>query len=150
MSDEESHYRKLERMYMRREGTNINAVFYPGIQLSVQRERAEISIAVEPKYFHAAHSLHGSVYFKLLDDAAFFAVNSIVPDVFVYTVSFTIHLLRPVTEGVITSVGEVKFKSAHLFVADSTLSDEKGRLVGKGSGNFMKSKIALTPDIGYS
>jgi acyl-coenzyme A thioesterase PaaI-like protein len=41
----------------------------------------------------------GSVYFKMLDDAAFFAVNSIVEDVFVYTVSLNVQLLRPVASG---------------------------------------------------
>jgi hypothetical protein len=46
-------------------------------------------------------------------------------------------------------VGELKFKSENLFIADSTLLNEDGKLVGRGSGNFMKSKIALTEKIGY-
>jgi acyl-coenzyme A thioesterase PaaI-like protein len=85
----------------------------------------------------------------MLDDAAFFAVNSIVTDVFVYTVSFNIQLLRPVTRGLIRSVGELKFRSSNLFIADSSLFDERNNLVGRGSGNFMKSKIELNEKIGY-
>jgi len=58
-------------------------------------------------------------------------------------------LLRPVASGVIRSVGELKFKSTNLFIADSTLFDENNKIVGRGSGNFMKSKIRLTEEIGY-
>src|SRR5688572_69167 len=109
MHAQDSHFRKLERMYMT--SANINTQVYTGIKLSVSKERAELSLMIEPKFFHAAHSLHGSVYFKMLDDAAFFAVNSIVKDVFVYTVSYNIQILRPVTEGMVRSIGELKFQS---------------------------------------
>ena len=143
----EDHYRKLERMYLH--SAPINVEVYNGIQLTVAHERAELSLLVEPKFFHAANSLHGSVYFKMLDDAAFFAVNSIVQDVFVYTVTFNIQMLRPVTSGIIRSVGELKFKSTNLFIADATLYDENNKVVGRGSGSFMKSKIALSEEIGY-
>ncbi len=85
----------------------------------------------------------------MLDDAAFFAVNSVVQDIFVYTVSFNTQLLRPVTNGIIRSVGELKFRSANLYIADSTLFDQNNKVVGRGSGNFMKSKVSLTEDIGY-
>ena len=39
---------------------------------------------------HAAGAVHGSYYFKVLDDACYFAANSLVSDVFVLTVSFVI------------------------------------------------------------
>lgn len=140
------HFRKLERMYL---GAPINVQVYDGITLKVERERAELTLPVTEKFHHAAHAMHGSVYFKLLDDAAFFAVNSIVEDVFVYTVSMNIQLLRPVRTGTIRSVGEVKSRSTHLYIADSELFDERGKLVGRGSGSFMRSRIALTEGIGY-
>ena len=146
MNESENHFRKLERMYL---SAPVNSGFYKGITLAISTEKAELTLKIEPKFFHAAHAIHGSVYFKMLDDAAFFAVNSIVRDVFVYTVSFNIQLLRPVTKGIIKSTGELKFKSENLFIADSTLLDENNKLVGRGTGNFMKSKMALSRDIGY-
>ena len=127
----------------------VNNQVYNGITIAISEEKAELTLKIEEKYFHAAKAIHGSVYFKMLDDAAFFAVNSIIRDVFVYTVSFNIQLLRPVSSGIIKSFGELKFKSSNLFIADSTLLDENNKLVGRGSGNFMKSKIELTQDIGY-
>ena len=146
MEQHEIHFRKLERMYL---SAPVNNQMYNGITITISDQKAELTLKIEEKFFHAANAIHGSVYFKMLDDAAFFAVNSIVKDVFVYTVSFNVQLLRPVSSGIIRSIGELKFKSSNLFIADSTLLDENNKLVGRGSGNFMKSKIELTQDIGY-
>lgn len=146
METASAHYRKLERMYL---SAPINNALYQGITIEVSDEKAELSLPIDEKFFHAAGAIHGSVYFKLLDDAAFFAVNSIVREAFVYTVSFNIQLLRPVSSGTIKAIGEVKFKSKELFIADATLWDEKGRVVGRGSGNFMKSKMPLNEKLGY-
>src|SRR4030095_9601401 len=126
MSETTNHFRKLERMYL---SAPVNQQIYGGIEIHISNEKAVISLPIETKFFHAAHAIHGSVYFKLLDDAAFFAVNSVVPDVFVYTVSFNVQLLRPVSAGVIKSTGELKFKSTNLFIADSTLVDENNKLI---------------------
>lgn len=146
MKDLSEHYRKLERMYL---SAPMNEEIYKGISIVISQERAELDLQIESKYFHAANAIHGSVYFKMLDDAAFFAVNSIVQDIFVYTVSFNTQLLRPASKGMIKSIGEVKFKSANLFIADSTLFDENNKIIGRGSGNFMRSRIELTENIGY-
>jgi len=146
MSTSDSHYRKLERMYL---SAPVNDIVYKGITIEISNGKAELSLQIDPKFFHAANAIHGSVYFKMLDDAAFFAVNSTVTDVFVYTVSFNIQLLRPVSGGIIRSMGELKFKSTNLFIADSNLFDEKNKLIGRGSGSFMRSKIELAENIGY-
>jgi acyl-coenzyme A thioesterase PaaI-like protein len=147
MKEIQTHFRKLERMYL---SAPINTTIYKGITIDISNEKAELSLKIGQTFFHAANAIHGSIYFKMLDDAAFFAVNSIVEDVFVYTVSFNTQLLRPVSNGIIRSVGELKFKSNNLFIADSALFDENNKVIGRGSGNFMKSKIQLTEDIGYS
>ncbi len=146
MNEATDHFRKLERMYL---SAPLNKQIYTGIEIHISNEKAVINLAIEPKFFHAANAIHGSVYFKMLDDAAFFAVNSVVPDVFVYTVLFNVQLLRPVSRGIIRSTGELKFRSNNLFIADSMLIDENNKLIGRGSGSFMKSKIELTENIGY-
>src|SRR5437660_10506789 len=79
----DEHFRKLERMYA---AAPINQYFRPA--LTVSEGRAEVTMAVQSDFFHAARAVHGSVYFKAMDDAAFFAVNSLVSDVFVLTVTF--------------------------------------------------------------
>ncbi|MEM6684385.1 MAG: PaaI family thioesterase [Bacteroidota bacterium] len=140
------HYRKLERMYL---ASNVNTQLYETTEVTIGDEVATISITIDAKYFHALGAIHGSVYFKLLDDAAFFAVNSIVKDVFVLTTSFNINITRPVSQGKITATGKVKFKSRNLYIAESTLIDEKGREIAFGTGNFAKSRISLSEEIGY-
>ena len=140
------HCKKLERMYL---NANLNKEIYKTTAVKIEEEMAQIQLTVEPKYFHALGALHGSVYFKLLDDAAFFAVNSTVKDVFVLTTNFNINLIRPINKGLITAIGKLKFKSKNLYIADSSLFDEKGKEIAFGTGHFAKSKIALTEEIGY-
>jgi hypothetical protein len=55
--------------------------------MKIRKGVAEVIIQVRPDFFHAAGAVRGSVYFKAMDDAAFFAVNSLVKDVFVLTVA---------------------------------------------------------------
>ncbi len=140
------HFDKLQSMYLR---ANLNQQIYNTTTCKIEWERSEIGLTISEKYFHALGAIHGSVYFKLLDDAAFFAVNSMVEDVFVLTTNFNIHLLRPVSKGVLKAIGEVKFKSRNLFIAESILFNQEGKQIALGRGNFMKSNIPLTEEIGY-
>ena len=140
------HYSKLKRMYLQ---SNVNMQLYPTTECEIELRKATISIALSDQYFHALNAVHGSVYFKLLDDSAFFAVNSIVEDAFVLTTSFTSNLVRPVSSGKIEAIGQVRFESKNLFMAESTLYDEKGNEIAFGSGSFVKSKINLSEEIGY-
>jgi uncharacterized protein (TIGR00369 family) len=105
---------------------------------------------VKPDFFHAAHAVHSSVYFKALDDAAFFAVSSLFTDVFVLTASFNIYLTRPVTEGVLRASGRVVHRSRSLILAESALVDGEQRQVARGTGSFMRSTVALTAAVGYA
>lgn len=140
----EEHYRKLERMY---DGAGINEYFAPA--MTVGDATARVVIPVREKFFHAAGAVHGSVYFKAMDDAAFFAASSIVADVFVLTASFEVKLLRPISAGEMVAVGRVAHASRRLILADAELEDERGRMIGRGSGVFMRSEIALSPALGY-
>ena len=128
---------------------NVNTKIFDTTECEIKLEEATINLTITDKYFHALGAIHGSVYFKLLDDAAFFAVNSIVEDVFVLTTSFNIHLIRPANQGKITAKGKVKSKSRNLFIGEATLFNEKGKEIAFGTGNFVKSNVKLTEEIGY-
>jgi uncharacterized protein (TIGR00369 family) len=140
----EEHFRKLERMYV---AAATNRYYDP--TLVVRDGEAEVTIDVDPKYFHAAGAVHGSVYFKLLDDAAWFAVNSLIEDVCVLTSSFNLHLFRPVTRGLMKASGRVVHRSSRIFVAEAVLEDGNGLQLARGGGSFMRTSIPLTPEIGY-
>ncbi len=138
------HYLKLVRVYA---SAPINEFYKPALEIS--DGKAVIRFEVGRKMHHAAHAVHGSVYFKALDDAAFFAANSQVDDVFVLTVSFNVHMFRPVATGMLTAEGRLTHRSGRFFFAESRLCDGDGNEIGRGSGTFSRSRIALTPEIGY-
>lgn len=144
MSGADDHYRKLERMYA---SAPLNRFFCP--EMRVSEGTAEVVMPVRTEFFHAAHAVHGAVYFKMLDDAAFFAANSVVTDVFVVTVSYNVYITRPITEGVIRAHGRVVHRSRNLILAEAQLENEAGEIVARGSGSFLPSRIALSADIGY-
>jgi len=95
-----THFKKLERMYLQ---ANVNTMVFNSTSCNIKGGEAEIGLTISEKYFHALGAAHGSVYFKLLDDACFFAVQSLVEDVFVLTTSFNINLIRPVNQGLINA-----------------------------------------------
>lgn len=143
MNDAE-HYRRLERAYAR---APVSVWF--GSTITIDNGQAEVRIPVKPEFCHAAGAVHGSVYFRALDDAAFFAANSRVSDFFVLTVSFTVQFARPVSEGTLRAVGRLLHGTGRLFFAESDLFDDHGELLGHGSGVFTRSNIPLDSKLGY-
>ena len=141
---QEEHFRRLENMYA---AAPINAFFKPS--MSVSEGSAVIEIDVSEKLFHAAGAVHGSVYFKMLDDAAFFASNSYETEVFVLTSAFTTYLTRPINSGAITANGRVVNKSKSHFIAESVIQDSEGNEIGRGSGIFVRGKTRLVDALGY-
>lgn len=141
----DEHYRKLENMMHA-----APIVKLVGAKAVIGEGRAEITLPVKRELFHAAEALHGSMYFLAMDNAAFFAVNSLVEDVFVLTSTFNSFFLRPVSRGIMRAVGRVVSASANQFVAESVLYDGENREIARGSGVFVRSRIALTPEIGYA
>ena len=140
------HFRKLERMYL---GANVNSMIYDTTTIRIEEGRAEIGLIVTEKFHHALGAMHGSVYFKMLDDASFFAVNSVVKDHFVLTTSFNVNFVRPVSEGSLRACGEVRFQSSNLFTATATLLNDAGKELAFGTGNFARSRVELSEHIGY-
>jgi uncharacterized protein (TIGR00369 family) len=140
----EEHYRRLERMYL---AAPINAFFKPSIQIG--KGTAEIKVTVDSRFFHAAGAAHGSVYFKSLDDAAFFAVSSLMEDAFVLTSNFNLYFHAPVAAGVIRSVGKVVRGGGSSYLAEAVLYNDQNEEIARGSGTFVKSKIKFDPEMGY-
>ena len=136
MSD--AHFSGLERMYV---AAPINDFYQPTI--TVSEGEASIEIEIGERFFHAAGAIHGSVTWKMLDDAAFFAAASTVDDVFVLTTSFTSYLTRPVSEGELRSLGRIVNRNRTQIVAEAVAFDHAGREVGRGSGIFVRGKQRL-------
>lgn len=142
----EVHFEKLERMYL---GANINTRIFKTTTIDISKGNAVVGLEISEDYFHALDALHGSVYFKLLDDAAFFAVSSVVEDVFVLTASFQVELLKPVASGKLRSEGTVIREEGRKFIAESILYNDQETEIARGTGIFVKSRSPLDPGIGY-
>lgn len=133
-------------MYLK---ANVNTALYPSTTVRITEGSAEIGLDISENYFHALGAIHGSVYFKLLDDAAFFAASSVVHDVFVLTASFNIKFIRPVVKGRLKAIGNLISTGNDRYHAEAILFNGSGKKVAIGSGEFAKSTTQLSKDIGY-
>ena len=138
------HFLALEEMYR---SAPVNQRYQP--EISVEEGRAEISIEIDERDFHSAGAVHGSVYFKMLDDAAFFAANALEKTYFVLTTSFTTYITRPVSKGRMRSVGRVVNRNRSQFIAEAVVYDDDDREIGRGTGIFVRSKLELSSADGF-
>ncbi len=127
----------------------INQGIYRGTQIKVDDSKATLTLEIGDKYFHAAEAMHGSVYFKLLDDAAYFAAASLVDTHFILTKSYTIHFIRPVGLDKLRAEGAVVKANDYEILAKSEIFNQNGKLVAHGSGVFVKGPKKLQDLPGY-
>lgn len=145
-SGAEAHYRALESLYA---AAPINGIFKSRLDI-VEEGFARIHFEVDASLYHAAGAVHGTTYFKMLDDAAFYAANSLVSDYFLLTTAFNLLLTRPMTAGPIIAEGRWVNGRRRVLVADARLIDGEGEEVARGTGTFMRSRIPLATLPGYA
>jgi uncharacterized protein (TIGR00369 family) len=140
------HHRALERLYA---SAPINVTFASRLEITGVGS-SRIHFDVTEKVYHAAGAAHGTIYFKMLDDAAFYAANTQSTDFFLLTTSFNLNFTKPVRIGPVVAEGRWVSGKRRVFVAESRLIDEEGDEIGRGTGTFMRSRIALSGLPGYS
>ncbi len=140
------HHRALERLYL---SAPINAKFNSRLEITGEGA-ARLQFEVSEDIYHAAGAAHGTIYFKMLDDAAFYAANTLVTDRFLLTTSFNLHFSKPVRAGPAVAEGRWVSGRRRVLVAESRLIDAEGDEIGRGTGTFMRSRIALSSLAGYS
>ena len=145
-SGAEAHYRALESLYA---AAPINRLFASRLDIAAAGT-ARIRFTVDPAVHHAAGAAHGTLYFKMLDDAAFYAANSLVSDRFLLTTQFNLLLTRPVRAGEVVAEGRWISGKRRVFVADARLLDAEGEEIARGTGTFMRSRIPLATLHGYA
>jgi len=139
------HFENLINMYA---AAPVNEFYNPVMEVSEGEARIEIDI--DRKYHHSAGGVHGSVYFKMLDDAAFFAANSLEKEFFVLTTAFTTYITRPVASGKMRAIGKVVNQNKTQFIAESVVYDSEGKEIGRGNGVFVRGKFPLVEAAGYA
>lgn len=144
-SGADAHYRALESLYRH---AAINAFFPSVIEIS-EEGVARIHFEVKPELFHAAGAAHGTLYFKMLDDVAFYACNSLVTDRFLLTTAFNLLFTRPLKEGPVIAEGRWASGRRRVLVGEARLLLPSGEEAARGTGTFMRSHIPLTSLPGY-
>lgn len=140
------HWRALEGLYA---SAPVNALFRS--QLTITGEgRSRIAFTIDESCYHAAGAAHGTIYFKMLDDAAFYAANTLITDRFLLTTSFNLHFTKPVRRGDVVAEGRWISGRRRVLVAESRLVDAEGEEIGRGTGTFMRSRISLSGLDGYA
>jgi len=141
-----AHLRALESLYAR---APINGLFRSSIEIPEQGF-ARIRFEVDEAHFHAAQAAHGTLYFKMMDDAAFYACNSMVTDRFLLTTAFNLNFTRPLRSGPVVAEGRWVSGKRRVFVGDARLIDAQGEEAARGTGTFMRSHIPLAGLPGYT
>ena len=145
LAGEEAHFRALETLYR---SAPINSGFASELEI-VEAGVAGISFEVEERHFHAAGAAHGTLYFKMMDDAAFYACNSRVSDRFLLTTAFNLMFTKPLRPGPAVAEGRWISGKRRVLIGESRLIDCEGEEAARGTGTFMRSNIALAGLDGY-
>jgi uncharacterized protein (TIGR00369 family) len=142
---EAAHFRALESLYA---AAPINRFFDSRLEITGPG-LARIHFTIDERYYHAAGAAHGTSYFKMLDDAAFYAANSLVTDRFLLTTAFNLIFTRPLVQGPVIAEGKWVSGQRRVFVGEARLIDAEGEEAARGTGTFMRSRIALAGLPGY-
>lgn len=140
-----AHFRALESLYRQAE---INRLFSSELEI-VEPGFARIRFDVGPETNHAAGAAHGTIYFKMMDDAAFYACNSLVSDRFLLTTAFNLVFTQPIKAGPVIAEGRWISGKRRVFVGEARLLLPDGEEAGRGTGTFMRSHIPLSSLDGY-
>jgi len=140
-----AHFRALESLYA---SAPINRIFESALEIA-ESGHATIRFEVARNAFHAAGAAHGTLYFKMLDDASFYAANSLVSDRFLLTTAFNLHFTKPMKEGFARAEGRWVSGRRRVFVAEARIVDASGEECARGTGTFLRSHISLATLPGY-
>ena len=140
-----AHFRALENLYR---SAPINALFGSDIEIA-EPGLARIRFEVGSDTYHAAGAAHGTLYFKMRDDAAFYACNALVSDRFLLTTAFNLVFTRPLKSGPVVAEGRWISGKRRVFVGEARLLLPDGEEAARGTGTFMRSHIPLSSLSGY-
>jgi uncharacterized protein (TIGR00369 family) len=121
----------------------INKLYQPR-NLVVRKGEASLEMPVLEQFFNGGYMLHGSAYFKGLDETAWFAANSLADKFALATTSFTTYILRSVRTGNLQVRARVISATKNLVVVESDMFNDSDILVARGSGTFQPTQIPIT------
>jgi len=145
VTGEEAHFHRLEALYR---SAPVNGLFESILKIP-RAGHSTIEFTVDRSSFHAAGAAHGTLYFKMLDDAAFYAANSLISDRFLLTTAFNLHFTRPMRCGTARAEGRWISGRRRVLIAEARIVGSDGEECARGTGTFLRSHITLAGLSGY-
>jgi len=141
---QELHLEKLENLYL---SDQVNKDLDPGVK--ILEGEAEIHIPVREKVSNTDGSIIGCICYKLMEDAAILALNSIVNDVQVTASNFNIYLSNSIASRELTARAKFIGESGNQILVETVVLDDNRSEIARGNGAFNKSSIKLEQLDGY-
>jgi acyl-coenzyme A thioesterase PaaI-like protein len=85
-----------------------------------------------------------------MNDAALFAVSSVIQKSLTSSADFNIQLSRPIAEGELIARGRLLGTADDHCLAEAVLTNEQGEELARGAGAFVKSEVPLSSEMGYA
>lgn len=133
-----AHFERLEGMYLADDRNEQDDV---GVR--VLEGESEIVTPIDARHIRSDGSLTNSICFRLLDDAASLAVNSVVQDVLVRAEGFNVRYSHVAPTGDLAARGRLLSSSEDQYLAESVVVDSEGREICRGTGAFVRTDTAL-------
>lgn len=135
---EKDHFEALDRMFR---SANFHKHF-PPFSFHLERGYCRIESSVDDRYHHAAEAMHGAFYFKLLDEAGYFAAMSEEQEKFLLTRNLNIRFLRPVESGELIAIGRLKHFDGKIYYAEAELL-HKGKQIASAELELARGPVSL-------
>ena len=111
--------------------------------------KAEIVVPIQDTFLDVTGTVHESICFGAMVDAARFAAGSLAGAVALTAVGFNVQLVNPVSEGELLARARMMGTSEGHYLVEAALTDAKGEEVGRANGAFLKTGTELTDEMGY-
>ena len=136
--NKEDYYKTLKECY---ENAPINKFYQP--TATIADGIAEIRMPLKEDFYHYGNYQHGSVYFKMCDDAGYFAAQSQEFEKFIVTASYNIYFLKPIKLGQMVAKGSILNKTKTQFICETVIFNDNKDIIARGSGVFVRSSRPL-------
>ncbi|RAP30762.1 thioesterase [Candidatus Marinamargulisbacteria bacterium SCGC AG-343-D04] len=110
------------------------------LRLEMNDGKSTLSCVISNTILNLVGIVHGAIYFKLMDDACFFAALSIENSHFVATADFNIHYIKPASKGRLTAYAHIVNHRKNRYLCACDIKNDAGELCAHGTGTFVEPK----------
>lgn len=112
--------------------------------MTISNGTADLTMSLGTEYEQALGSVHGMIFFKVVDETAFYAAQSLVPDVWLTTASVHMNITGPLSSGsTVAAHAQVLHQTRSSFIVESRVTNAAGDLVAQATVTMVRTKQPL-------